>query len=194
MIETPFPHLIMDDFVPLELCRAAVAEWPDEKWPYWLKYEGTKGDKLVTRDSLRLTPACQEIIREMARIPLEKLMKISDSFPDLTLYGAGMAQINAGGELPRHLDSDHNSITGWQRAASAMLYLTTCGGGHLCLLGADTHLIEPKPGRLVIFECGNNAWHSVAKVLDGRRLSLSLFFWKLGPSTARERPHAQFVP
>lgn len=198
----PFLHFVQDEFVPAELCRAACAEWPDECWPHWLRYDGERGQKLATRDALRLTPACAEIIREMARLPLLSLTGIVGTFPDLTLYGAGMSQINAGGELPLHLDSDHNPVTGWERAASAMLYLSDCEGGWLHLWGRDIHepevelqiisSIAPRAGRLVLFECGPAAWHSVGPVTSGKRLSLSLFFWRLAGSEPHVRPRAEF--
>ena len=196
MIHEPFPHAVIDDFAPAELCRAAVAEWPAADWPYWFPYDGERGRKFASRDPARLTPACQELARELVRLPVEKLLGLRETFPDLAFYGAGMSQIDAGGELPLHLDCDHHPLTRWRRAASAMLYLTECGGGRLQFWDQGGARIstsfEPRPGRLVIFECTDQAWHSVEPISAGRRLSLSLFFWRLPDGSAAERPRAQF--
>lgn len=198
MIADPFPHLIIDDFVPAELCRAAVAEWPDDRWPHWLRYDGERGRKLVTKDPLRLTPACAEILREMSRLRIADLTGIGDTFPDLALHGAGMSLIDRGGELPLHLDSDHHPVTGWERAFSAMVYLQTCGGGRLRLWDVAGRVIvkeiDPEPGRLVLFECSDRAWHSVEAVCESRRLSLSLFFWRFPTGAAPKRARAEFAP
>lgn len=196
MIPEPFPHAVIDDFAPPELCRAAVAEWPRPDWPHWFLYEGERGRKRVSHDAGRLGPASQELVRQMARLPVSSVLQLFGTFPDLTLYGAGMSEIDGGGDLPKHLDGDHNPITGWERAASAMLYLSHCGGGRLQLWDAAGEKIvteiDPEPGRLVLFECGDAAWHSVEKVCEGRRLSLSLFFWRLPGGGTQRRPRAEF--
>lgn len=193
----PFPHVVIDDFVTPELCRAACAEWPAPNWPHWLKYEGERGEKYVTHDSLRLTPACHEIISRLASLPVEALIGVKSSFPDLSLYGAGMSMIRTGGELPLHLDSDHHTNTGWERVASAVLYLSSCEGGALQLWSESGERIEasiaPRPGRLVMFECSDISWHSVAPVDCGSRLSLSMFFWRQPTRAIHRRPRAEFA-
>src|SRR6185312_16508930 len=96
----PFLHAVWDDWVSPELCRAACAEWPDERWPHWLRYDGKRGTKFATRDPLRVPPICQEIIRDLLQLPLERLTGLAGAFPDANLYGAGMHWIPPGGELP----------------------------------------------------------------------------------------------
>ncbi len=192
----PFLHIVIDDFVPAELCRAACAEWPDERWQHWLRYDGERGTKFATRDALRVPPICQEIIRDLLRLPLERLTGLAGTFPDANLYGAGMHWIPAGGALPLHLDGDHNPVTGWERAASALVYVSPCEGGDLQLWDAAgktiVKSIAPQPGRLVVFECGDNSWHSVAPVTGGNRLSLSSFFWRLPRHSTYRRARADF--
>lgn len=197
--ELPFRFAVIDEFIPAPLCRAACAEWPAETWPFWLRYEGERGDKFVSKDPDRLTPACRLILARMAEINPEELLlpeirnPKSEIFPDLSLYGAGMSMILPGGDLPRHLDGDHNPVTGWGRAASAIVYLSDCSGGELLLWDGERaqRSIRPVPGRLALFECNDQAWHSVAEVTAGRRLSLSLFFWT--PAGAqRQRSRARF--
>lgn len=192
----PFPHAVIDGWACPELCRAAIAEWPADDWPHWLRYEGERGTKYATRDASRLTPACTEIVRDLIRLPIERLMGMPDTFPDTSLYGAGMSMIPVGGELPLHLDSDHNPVTGWERALSAVVCLSPCEGGQLRLWNsAGTEIvkvIEHLPGRLVLFGCTNVSWHSVAPVSAGRRLSLSTFYWKFPTQTEHLRPRAEF--
>lgn len=194
--DKPFPHIIIDRWIPEELCLAAAVEWPQTTWPHWLKYSGDRGDKFVSHDRSNLTPACDLIVQRLAFIEANPYLLIKESFPDLTLYGAGMSMILSGGSLPLHLDSDHHPVTGWRRAASAIVYLTDCGGGELELWYPErttAKVIAPKPGRLVVFECGDQAWHSVAPVTYGKRLSVSCFFWKLPAGEPVSRPRAKFA-
>ena len=197
--DSPFPHVVIDDFVSPELCLAACVEWPASTWPHWLKYSGERGDKFASHDAARLTPACRLIVDLMAQQRIAELIDVCGAFPDLSLYGAGMSMIRAGGELPLHLDSDHHPVTGWERAASAMIYLSPCEGGEFQLWSGGGERIEkqiaPRPGRLVLFACSDASWHSVAPVDAGDRLSLSLFSWRLPTGgAARKRPRAQFAP
>lgn len=196
MQTTPFRHTFIDDWVSPEMCRAACAEWPNEQWIHWLRYEGERGTKYVTKDVLRLTPTCTEIIRDMTKLPIEKLTGIAETFPDTSLYGAGMSWIPTGGELPLHLDSDHHPIASWERSVSAVLYLSECEGGELSLWNAEGNAVEkqiaPRPGRLVLFECTDVSWHSVSKVVTGRRLSVSMFFWRIPTREHFQRSRAEF--
>jgi hypothetical protein len=194
----PFPYLVIDDWLSPELCRAACAEWPSDDWGHWFRYVDARGNKSVSHDADRLPPACKEIVRELARLPLGELLGVQDSFPDLLLYGAGMSMIHAGGDLPLHLDSDHHPLKKWERAASAIVYLSECVGGNLQLWKGDRSevavSIGPMPGRLAIFECGDNSWHAVSPVVRGCRMSLSLFFWRMSrESKSHKRPRAEFA-
>jgi hypothetical protein len=197
VLRDPFLHMIVDDWASAELCRAAVAEWPSEDWPHWLRYDGERGTKFATRDPLRLTPSCTEIVRDLLRLPVEKLIGTPGTFPDTSLYGAGMSMIPPGGELPLHLDSDHNPVTGWERALSAVVFLSECEGGQLNLWDASGQAIVKsiahRPGRLVLFGCSDVSWHSVSTVTEGTRLSVSCFFWRFPSGRAQLRSRARFM-
>ena len=40
---SPSPHLVIDDFAPLPVIRAAAKTWPDERWSWWHKYDDVSG-------------------------------------------------------------------------------------------------------------------------------------------------------
>lgn len=197
----PFRHCVIDGFVTPELCRAAIVEWPGETWPHWFRYEGREGKKYASKDALRLPVACQEILSLMMRLPISELIGVSGTFPDTTLYGAGMHMIPPGGSLPRHLDSDHHPVTGWGRAVSCVLWVDDWQnnwGGRLRFWDGDQPVvaIAPKPGRLAIFECCGLAWHDVEPVnvsADNPRRSLSAFYWT-EKAEHKDRSRAEFTP
>jgi hypothetical protein len=198
----PFRHVVIDNYVSREMTRAASVSWPDERWPHWHRYAGREGVKYATKDADRLPPACKSIVARMLELPLSTVLCVDDAFPDYDLSGAGMHSIPPGGSLPVHLDSSHNPVTGWGRAASAVLWLDDWRpewGGQLRLWDAVgkrvVKTIDPAPGRLVIFATGQESWHDVAPVAADaphHRRSLAVFFWT---ETAAEttRPRAEFA-
>jgi hypothetical protein len=179
---------IIDDAVPPELLRAAIAEFPGPDWRHWHKYADGNAVKYGTRDRLRIPPACWEVLRSLFALPIEELTGISGTFPDVELYGAGLHLIPAGGHLGMHLDSDHHPITGWKREFSGVLFLEENVGGELVL--GETN-IEPRFNRLAMFRCTDQSWHGVPNPPRFDRKTLSVFWWSQNESD-RIRPAARF--
>lgn len=174
---------VRDNTMPQGLIDAALATWPDERWPHWHLYSGEYGVKRASKDPERLPAPCRILVERMAAID------IPGCFPDLDLHGAGMHWIPSGGRLSRHIDSNIHPLTGWRRRANTILFLEGCGGGELKIMG---QLITPKSGRTVHFDCGEDCWHEVLPVESGNRRTLSLFWWDHG-TVEQERLAAQFA-
>ena len=197
LCESPFRHVIVDDWAEPELVRAADAEWPEPYWPHWHRYNN---GKLATKDSLRHPPACAELIRRMLCLPVSELLGIDGTFGDWHCHGGGLHALPPGSSLGLHLDSDHHPLTGWVRACNAVLYVNPvwdeeCGGEfELWDAGGDhcVRQIAPRFNRLVLFEPSDCSWHGVAPVRgEESRKSLAVFFWRHG-ACPRRRTQAQF--
>lgn len=187
------PHLVKDNAFPLPLIAAANAEWPNEDWQHWHVYGDDHARKLATKDESRITPACRLLLHEMARF-VDPLLP-EDSFPDLSLHGAGMHELPDGGFLARHLDSDsYSQRPSWRRAASGVLYLNDgfSGGGFCLEESGEAVRIEPKRNRLVLFRSSDDAWHWVEEVRGGSRRTLALFWWRIDNALSL-RTRAQFA-
>lgn len=198
LCESPFRHVIVDDWAEPELVRAADAEWPEPYWPHWHRYDN---GKLATKDPLRHPPACAELIRRMLCLPVSEFLGIDGTFGDWHCHGGGLHGMPPGSSLGVHLDSDHHPMTGWVRACNAVLYVNPvwdehCGGefelwdarGDQCV-----RQIAPRFNRLVLFEPSDVSWHSVARVRgEESRKTLAVFFWRRGVCQ-RRRMHAQFM-
>lgn len=201
---TPFRHWIADDWAPPALVRAADAEWPDDRWLYWHRYESADARKLGTRDPDRLPPACRKLCERIAEIDIDRELGIAGTFPDTSLYGGGMHALCSGGHLNVHLDGDHHTLTGWRRRLSVMLYVNPrwepSWGGALELWpsedGVSAVSIAPLFNRLVIFECGDSAFHGVPRPVHcpvgEQRRSLAVFFYSAADGVGR-RDRARFV-
>jgi hypothetical protein len=196
--DDPFPHAVIDDWAVPELVRAAEAEWPDERWPFWHRYES---GKLATKDPLRFPPACAELVRRMLCLPVGDLLGIDGAFGDWNCHGAGLHAMPPGSCLGVHLDSDHHPMTGWVRACNAVLYVNRLWGKHW---GGEFELwspdgsrclkrIEPQFNRLVLFAPSDISYHAVSEVRgEETRKTLTVFFWRHGIGR-HSRPRAQFV-
>lgn len=199
---SPFPHVVIDGFIPRELARAASMEWPNVHWPHWHSYGGIQLGKYASKDPSRLTPACMEIMRQMLSIPLEQILKIQGTFPDFSLHGAGMHMMIPGSSVPLHLDSDHHPLLGWRRRASCILWLDDwqeSWGGSLRLWETKDKpavSICPQAGRLAVFECSDSSYHDVSQISNAApipRRSLAAFYWSVESSELKKRPTAEFL-
>lgn len=197
-LDQPFPHVVIDDWAEPELVRAAEAEWPDERWPFWHRYDN---GKLTTKDPLRFPPACAELVRRMLCLPIGELTGIDGAFGDWNCHGAGLHTMPPGSRLGVHLDSDHHPLSGWVRACNVVLYVNRLWGAHwggeFELYSADgtrcLKRIEPRFNRLVLFEPSDVAYHAVAPVTGPEtRKTLTTFYWRHAGGRV-QRPRALFV-
>lgn len=170
---------VIDNFAPPELLRSLAATWMPRESAHWHLYEN---GKRATKDPSRLPVAAKSLLDMMAMLPISDLLGVADSFPDLEyLHGAGLHQIEAGGSLGLHLDSERHPLLPWRREASAVLYVDDVAGGQLELCDTNGNVvesIETRANRLVLFTTPSQ-WHRVAECRTIRR-SLCLFFWSLG--------------
>lgn len=170
-------HRVIDDFAPPGLIRALQANWPSRESGHFHSY-GEWG-KLATKNPHTLPQSARQLLELMATLD------VPGAFPDLDhLHGAGLHQIDVGGSLGLHLDSERHPLLPWTREASAVLYLDDCDGGEFELCDADGTTLESIPcraNRLVMFPT-RGTWHRVAPVRSLRR-SLCLFHWSAGGST-----------
>lgn len=175
---------VRTDAFPDDLLAAARAEWPSVDWPVWFRYDDSHQRKRAAWELGKMPLACRHLIGLMSRCP-----PAPNLTPDLSLYGGGMHFMVPGDYVRVHLDADAHRQLGLERLWSTMLYLETCDGGELQI---GSTLIRPHPGLLCSFECGQDAYHSVAEVRGGSRMSLALF-WFGDPLPVSQRERAEFT-
>lgn len=169
-------RVVIDQFAPQGLVRALAETWLPPDSGHWHIYEN---GKRATKSPDHLPRAATALLDIMAGLDVESLVGCDNSFPDLEyLHGAGLHQIDAGGSLGLHLDSERHPLLPWRREASVVLYLDDCDGGEIELCdatGAAVETIPTKANRLVMFSTPGQ-WHRVSTAKSLRR-SLCLFFW-----------------
>ena len=124
----PYPHIVIDNFLPTEVTEKLLADYPDPANPGWIKLptEDQRGKCSMADDqcfpaSIRLL--IQELNSKYFIHFLEKITGITALIPDAMLDGGGLHMINNGGKLSVHVDFSHSPRTGLNRRLNLLLYL-----------------------------------------------------------------------
>src|SRR2546421_7519860 len=104
----PFPHVVIDDLLPISVARALVGEFPAPGAVNWFAYDSETERKLEFTDDRRMGPVTREVLVDLNSSLflgfLERLTGIEGLVPDPHLEGGGLHQIEPGGYLEVHAD------------------------------------------------------------------------------------------
>jgi hypothetical protein len=194
----PFPHIAIDDFFPVELAEAALAEFPKPGDIAWQRFQNSREVKLACNDEALLGPAIRDLIWQMNSQVflrfLEQLTGIPDLIPDPQLSGGGMHQIVRGGKLGVHVDFNKHGAYQLDRRLNLLLYLNKDWreeyGGHLELWDEGMTRCEqrilPVFNRVALFSTTEKSWHGHPNALacpEGwSRKSIALYYYTNGRS------------
>jgi hypothetical protein len=202
----PFPHIVIDDFVPVELVRAIVDEYPRDREEWDLYLDDGNSNKLAISDESRLGRMSRQLVTElnsgaMIRF-LEGLTGITGLVPDPHLLGGGLHQLDPGGYLRVHADFNHHPHLKLDRRLNFLLYLNEDWqedwGGSLELWNADMServvSVAPVAGRAVVFSTTSTSYHGnpdpVACPAGMARRSIALYYYTNGrPDEERAAKH-----
>jgi Rps23 Pro-64 3,4-dihydroxylase Tpa1-like proline 4-hydroxylase len=186
----PYPHLIIDDFLNLELATKAFQVFPKMSEMDTLK--DFRQYKAQDPDLNKFNPIFQEIVFEYLHsqrflTSLAKITGMSDLMPDDRLYAAGLAQGGNGSFLNVHIDNSSHPVQKWYRRLNLLIYLNKDwaeeNGGHLQLWNPDMSEsvnILPIFNRMVIFATDRHSWHGYGQVntKDGNtRKSINIYYF-----------------
>ena len=202
----PFPHAVIDDFVPPEVVRAVVAEYPRDRAEWDLYLDEGNSNKLAISDDSRLGETSRRLISElnggaMIRF-LEAMTGITGLVADPHLLGGGLHQLDPGGFLRVHADFNHHPHLKLDRRLNFLLYLNEgwqdAWGGALELWNGDmserVQRIVPVAGRAVVFSTTSTSYHGNPEPVacpDGlARRSIALYYYTNGrPEEERGARH-----
>lgn len=204
--EVPVKHIVIDDFVDdVESCHAAVN--PDSG--KWITYDNADEKKttcnVVESFGFALRSMFSFMHSDHFICQLSEWFSIEGLQTDPLLHGGGIHRSGRGGVLSIHLDyAKHCKMPHLERRLNAILYLVPewCEewGGATVLTKPDgvtvLNRVYPKPGRLLLFEASDLAYHGVEPVTcpEGvERVTLATYYLApIRPGVTRER--ALFVP
>lgn len=176
--EVPWPHLLVDDFLPVEVLARSIAEINADKYDYGIETRGTGRIEfsLLKSETLWRALYTKEVVSLLgkafgAKVRLNKhnylqLRRMNDDTPDFPIHN--------------DFDSDNEKVT-----IVSFLYISPgwtndCGGCLRLFRSRDqivpTLSIEPIQNRLVAFRTNASHWHAVQRVYGWERLSV-LALW-----------------
>ena len=185
----PFPHVVIDDFLPVDVLDRVLDEWPDFETTKWTTYDNPREVKHVCSDLTRLGPTTQGLLQAFNSSQFVRFVQVLTGIVPLLVdphfQAAGVFDIQAGGFLDLHTDftecphrfEEGESIPGfWDRYAggsglarrvNALLYLNKDwhedNGGALELWSnkpfEKVQSVLPAFNRLVVFSTLPDAVH-----------------------------------
>jgi hypothetical protein len=208
---SPYPHIVLDDFLEPEAAKAAMAEFPSITPEEWTNYIHVNERKFSNTDASTWGPTLRLILEELNSPRfvqfIGKLLGVDDVIADPSLEGGGLHQSTTGGFLNIHADyTVHPHNRNWLRRANIILYLNDEWkpeyGGALELWSADmkecVQKVAPVANRAVIFTTSATAFHGHPEPMtcpEGvTRRSLALYYFSVEEdpmvrsTTYRSRP------
>lgn len=196
----PFPHAVIDDFLPTAVAERILAEYPSVEDPVWLDW--TQRDTVHQPRKLGIGHAdrlenihayIQHALFTLNSSPmiqfLEELTGIQGLTPDPHFIGGGLHQILPGGKLMVHSDFNIHPSTRLYRRINVLIYLNKDWlpeyGGDLELweksMGHAARTVAPIFNRAVIFNTDHDALHGHPDPLrcpEGMsRKSIALYYY-----------------
>ncbi len=194
----PFPHVVVDDFVPASILDQLIGEFPpadDARWTQWGPHP-TSVHKLGRSRETDLGPFTRHFLGQLVSATfvafLEKLTGIDHIIVDPTFNGCGLHSTGRDGRLMVHTDTNRHphSAHRLHQVLNFILFLNRDWreeyGGHLEFwseASAPCARILPVANRAVLFETGTRSFHGHPQPLrcprDRRRNSIAVYYYAL---------------
>ena len=193
---SPYPHIVIDNFLDPAAIKAAIAEFPPLDSEQWTNYLHVNERKFSHTDPSTWGPTLQQILEELNSPRfvqfVGQLLGQDDLIADPSLEGGGLHQSERGGFLNIHADfTVHPHHRNWQRRANLLLYLNEDWqpeyGGDLELWSADmkecVEKVSPVANRALIFTTDPTSFHGHPEPMlcpEGvARRSLALYYFSV---------------
>jgi len=196
----PFPHVVMDEFLPQEILDDVVAEFPAPDAVQWWRFDSPNERKLASFDDSVMGPVTRHLLAELNSSAfidfLEELTGIKGLVPDPHFHGGGLHQSLRGGHLNVHADFNRHPVTDLERRLNILIYLNREWreeyGGALELWDAEMKTSEVKVlpvfNRCMIFTTSDISFHGHPHPMECpegiTRKSLALYYY------SKDRPDA----
>ncbi|HEX7177440.1 MAG TPA: 2OG-Fe(II) oxygenase [Pyrinomonadaceae bacterium] len=200
----PFPHIVIDDFLPADALRQVLSEFPGARQIDWNKFNDPAQRKLGSTAESQIGEYTRFLLYQFNSSTfirfLEKLTGISGLLPDPHFIGGGIHQILRGGFLKIHADFNRHPLLPLDRRLNLLLYLNEDWreeyGGHLELWSRDMSecraRILPVFNRCVIFSTTDYSFHGHPDPLkcpqERTRKSMALYYYSNGRPEEESSP------
>jgi Rps23 Pro-64 3,4-dihydroxylase Tpa1-like proline 4-hydroxylase len=206
----PFPHVVIDDFLPAAVLRKVADSFPKAGDLDWHRSANPRQQKLAAEDETQISDDARRLLYQLNSATfmkfLESLTGIDGLIPDPYFAGGGLHQIERGGYLKIHADFNRHPKFNLDRRLNLLLYLNENWqeeyGGQLELWDRSmTHRVQrilPLFNRCVIFNTTDFSYHGHPEPLTCppgvTRKSLALYYYSNGrPNEEISNEHGTLV-
>lgn len=173
----PFFHLVIDEFLDLNILNQVVQEFPPFESDIWKIYNNPLENKKLLNYYDKFGPATYKLfcyLNSSEFIDKLELLIGEKLYPDIGLNGGGLHTHKTGGKLNTHLDYSIHPKLELERRINLLIYVTPKWeyhwGGSLGLWAKKNN--ENKPGKLVksiypkfnraiVFDTTQDSWHGL---------------------------------
>jgi hypothetical protein len=208
----PFPHAVLDDFLPLEMANTLLAHFPAEQKAndkvYEKGYGGTHKRQISPYDCDAYMRSAFAFFNSAQFVRfIEGITNIEGLIPDPYFAGGGLHETSSGGLLGIHADFQVNESLQLFRRVNVLIYLNKdwqeAYGGKLELWdkAMTQKVVEVAPvfNRCVIFNTDADSFHGHPDPLTTpahiTRKSIALYYYKAQPiqNQTGESRHTLYV-
>lgn len=163
----PFPHLVIDEFLPLAEAEAAAKELEATSLRSWRRADHAEQvNKFWQPDPMHLPRHAARIVGDLDHPTfcddLSDMLGIAGLQPDPTHEGGGVHVHTTGGSLGVHADFNQHPATGLHRRLNLLLYLNRdwdpAWGGQLELWSKERCIHEWEGTNPVCVRCEGLGW------------------------------------
>jgi len=200
---SPFPHIVIDDFLPVPALEAVLRDYPAPEAVPWIRFDKPEEKKLAFNEVDTLPASIRDVLQFMNSATmlrfLERMTGVSDLIADPYFIGGGLHQIRRGGHLGVHVDFNKYKRFDLDRRLNMLVYLNRDWpdefGGHLELWDAEmkqaVRRVLPAFNRCVVFSTTESSYHGHPDPLscpeNRARRSLATYYYTNG------RPEAELA-
>jgi 2OG-Fe(II) oxygenase superfamily len=210
----PFPHIVIDSFLPAALANQILEHFPDEEKManevnFEMGYAGLHKRQIAPSDCDEFCRTCFAFLNSAPILEfLEALSGIKGLIPDPYFSGGGFHEISSGGLLGVHADFRLHMKLNLARRLNVLIYFNpgwqTEWGGQLGLWDQsrknEVQKIDPLFNRCVVFNTDAESYHGHPDPLacppDVKRRSIALYYYTASPAIRDEIPavSTMYVP
>jgi 2OG-Fe(II) oxygenase superfamily len=197
----PFPHIMLDNFLPHDDALAIAAQFPQPDNTAWTSHASKRVNRQFLGDETKYPPLFRQFTQATSSrrflLFLEALSGIKGLIPDPYFVGGGAMTAGRGHKLDMHIDFNWHYNLHVHRRLNALFYLTPDWrpewGGNLFVEGSIVRSYAPLFNRLIVFSTAENSWHGQPIPLtcpkDVSRNVFSAFYYTAASPAQEADPH-----